>query len=282
MNRVLLLTLDLEEDGGAAARTIRYECAERASLLSELLEREGLTLTVFVSGRLLSERPDLIDLFDRERTIFENHGYDHRDVHGSAAARRDNLLRGHEAYEAFFRCAPRGYRAPNGIIGPEELRALHELGYRYDSSVFPTWFPGRYRHSRCPSEDFVWADLDLLECPVSVTSYLRVPLGVSFMQILGWPVYRRLLGRRAWPARLLVDFHLHDLVPGAWYEDASLGYRLAYRRARSSRPMHLVFQRLLEACAVHGYASTDCRSHAERLLSSSSTRLHRVPVHGRQ
>jgi peptidoglycan/xylan/chitin deacetylase (PgdA/CDA1 family) len=267
MTHRLFLTLDLEEDGAGITDTLSYECAERAGELSNLLRDHGVRLTVFVSGRLLDERPHLIQRFDPDLTVFENHGYDHGAVRATPTRTpHDNIVKGHEAYCRFFGSAPIGYRAPNGMIASPELRTLAGMGYRFDSSIFPTRFPGRFDWSFVPPTDFLWEGLDLVECPISVAGRMRIPAGISYMQLVGWPVYRRLLNRGGWPERLVVDLHLHDLFPGSWYETLSLRHRLAYWRARRQRPMTRTLTSLLSECQAHGYQSAWLRQHVASLL----------------
>lgn len=277
MAPTLLLTLDLEEDGAGIADVLAYECAEQAGQLTALLRSHGVKLTTFVSGRVLDERPDLVELFDRDLTVFENHGYDHGAVRRvPTRSPLDNVVAGHEAYRRFFGHDPRGYRAPNGMIARPELEKLREFGYRYDSSIFPTRFPGRFDWSAAPSTDFLWQDIDLLECPISVTRRFKIPAGVSYMQLVGWPLYRRLLASGGWPERLVVDLHLHDIFPGSWYQSLPRHHRIAYWRARRERPMIRTLQRLLTTCERAGYQTAWLSDHAESVLTAGE--LPRVAV----
>ncbi|GAA4342219.1 polysaccharide deacetylase family protein [Flaviaesturariibacter amylovorans] len=52
--------------------------------------------------------------------------------------------------------------------------AVLEAGYTYNSSVNPTWIPGRYNNLRVPRRPF--REEGLLEFPVSVTPKWRIPL----------------------------------------------------------------------------------------------------------
>jgi hypothetical protein len=215
----------------------------------------------------------LVDLFDTQFVQMENHGYDHGPVRRvPTRTPLDNVVAGHEAYVRLFGHPPRGYRAPNGMIGSPELRKLAELGYLFDSSIFPTHFPGRFDWSKVPTTDFLWEEIGLLECPISVTQRFRVPVGISYMQLIGWRVYRRLLSGGRWPEHLVVDLHLHDLFPGSWYQSLSFGHRLGYWRARRQRPMMGALHKLIETCLTQGYRSEWLGEHAVALLGSESHR----------
>ena len=57
---------------------------------------------------------------------------------------------------------------------PVDKQALQAAGYRYNSSLNPTWLPGRYNHFKAPrvcfEQDGMW------QLPASVSPVLRVPL----------------------------------------------------------------------------------------------------------
>jgi len=53
-------------------------------------------------------------------------------------------------------------------------KMISEAGYLYDSSINPTWIPGRY-DNRSVSRT-VFMDNDLTRLPVSVTPFFRIPL----------------------------------------------------------------------------------------------------------
>jgi hypothetical protein len=59
-------------------------------------------------------------------------------------------------------------------MAPTPRDAIIAAGYAYDSSLNPTWLPGRYNQRDKPRVPFV--DQGLLTLPASVTPTLRVPL----------------------------------------------------------------------------------------------------------
>jgi len=73
-----------------------------------------------------------------------------------------------------------GYRETRLRVGPGIIKALKGLGYAYDSSILPTYVPGRFNWLRVKTAPFSW-DLKgegrLMEIPISVTPILRIPVG---------------------------------------------------------------------------------------------------------
>lgn len=189
----------------------------------EVFARIDARITVFVVGRDAADPRHVAVL----RTIVDagheigNHSFDHLpwmhrldpDAIGS------QVMRAHEAIVEATGVAPTGFRGPGYSLGPEVLRALGDLGYRYDASLLPTWlgpFARAYylrgttltdaqRHDRRelfghlgdagrPVHPFRWVDDDavpggsgLIELPVTVMPVTRVPFHPSYLLYLaGW------------------------------------------------------------------------------------------------
>jgi hypothetical protein len=109
--------------------------------IAELLQSEGVPATFFVVGRDLERPTNTARLASLARAGHEianhsqNHFYD--------LTRRDRSLIRHEieacgaAIERAIGARPSGFRAPGYTITDEVFELLEELGYAYDSSVFP-------------------------------------------------------------------------------------------------------------------------------------------------
>jgi peptidoglycan/xylan/chitin deacetylase (PgdA/CDA1 family) len=65
-----------------------------------------------------------------------------------------------------------GLRMPRMMKVP--MQDVIEAGYSYDSSVNPTWIPGRYNNLSLPRT--VYYDENMLRVPASVSPRLRIPL----------------------------------------------------------------------------------------------------------
>ena len=187
-----IFTVDVEEYFHAAAFdhvVSRDSWAGRESrvepmvdLLLEMLAGAGALGTFFTLGWLAERRPDLVRRIAAAGHEIASHSWWHRRVYTLTRDEfRDDARRSKDVLEQATGARVFGYRAPSFSIVPGTewaLDALREVGYVYDSSLFPIRRPGygyaaapRDPHTiRCPAGD-------LLELPLATTRWagLRLP-----------------------------------------------------------------------------------------------------------
>lgn len=107
----------------------------------DLLREVGVKATFFTMGYVAKHHPDLIAQIAEEGHEVESHGYYHQFVYDLTPAEfQEDLLRTREAIVAATGRCPAGYRAPFFSITKKSwwaLDTLAELGFEYDSSIFP-------------------------------------------------------------------------------------------------------------------------------------------------
>jgi peptidoglycan/xylan/chitin deacetylase (PgdA/CDA1 family) len=104
---------------------------EGTPLMLELLARAGAHATFFMIGEQVARRPELAAEVAAAGHRLALHGFHHRlQPRLSAAAVRDDLVRGREAIAAATGDFPRWHRPPFGIYSPAGLTAARELGLR--------------------------------------------------------------------------------------------------------------------------------------------------------
>ena len=64
-------------------------------------------------------------------------------------------------------------------------------GYTYNSSLNPTWLPGRYNNFNKPRTIFIEGRVK--QVPASVSTFLRIPLFWLSFKNLSYPLYRGLV-----------------------------------------------------------------------------------------
>jgi len=202
------ITLDLEPDHAGRA-PLAYDGWDpaRVDALLGLLADHGAPLSVFVVARSLTDQPAVARRFLDSGAEFHLHSFSHDMEHPDSAA---EIEQGRRAFAAFFGRAPEGYRAPEGRISPEGWERLDAAGFVFDSSIFPSFWP-RPRYLRYSPTPFRPPGRKLVELPISTLTPLRLIVSLSWMKLLGWPVYRRLLETLVLPEPLVFDMHLHDL-----------------------------------------------------------------------
>lgn len=136
--------------------------------LLEVLEREGVVAT-FYSTAVFMEH---ISEATRQRLLrggheIASHGYYH------ARHEEADYLRSRLRLEELTGQEVKGFRMPR--MQAVDMDALLRAGYSYDSSLHPTYLPGRYNHWDKPRLPHRLAN-GLWELPASVVPYCRVPL----------------------------------------------------------------------------------------------------------
>lgn len=115
----------------------------------ELLAEGGTRGTFFTLGWVAERHPDLIRRIASAGHEVASHGYGHELVYSlSPAEFREDVRRSKEILEDVSGRPVTGYRAPCFSITEWAVDILQELGFEYDSSVFPTVAHDRYGRLR--------------------------------------------------------------------------------------------------------------------------------------
>ncbi|MFZ1685155.1 MAG: XrtA system polysaccharide deacetylase [Candidatus Zixiibacteriota bacterium] len=146
-----LLTVDLEEWYVVEALTARFgsdqwqglesTVVRNTRVLLDLFEHKDVRATFFILGWCAERHPQLIaEIAERGHEV-ACHSYQHVRVDKlTPEAFREDTVRAIDAIVKACGVKPRGYRAPSWSINPScswAFRILAELGFDYDSSIFP-------------------------------------------------------------------------------------------------------------------------------------------------
>ena len=150
----------------------------------DLLKKHQMRATFFSTVVFARQVPDLINRLIEEGHELASHTYYHSDFEN------EHLKRSKEALEQQFEVTVEGLRMPRMLeVSAEEVK---KAGYRYNSSVNPTFLPGRYNKLHVPKRFF--NENGLWQIPAAV-SWFRFPLfWLSFHNLPLW-LYRFLLKR---------------------------------------------------------------------------------------
>lgn len=138
------LTIDVEDwvqsvYDVSAALTDRFVRNTHAVL--ELLAAHDARATFFVLGLAAEKAPELVREIAAAGHEVQSHGYGHRLIHTQTPAEfRADVVRSKQVLEDITGAPVTGYRAPAFSITSPTLWALDvlvEVGFRYDSSIFP-------------------------------------------------------------------------------------------------------------------------------------------------
>ncbi|MFB6308718.1 MAG: polysaccharide deacetylase family protein [Haloarculaceae archaeon] len=205
---------------------------ESVDRVRELLDEFDVRATFFVVGELAREHPDLIGSLAADGHEIASHGHTHTPLFDlDRESFRRELTASDDAIADAAGVSPVGFRAPNFSIARSTEWAfdvLEDVGFEYDSSVFPVRTPmygvggapvGPYR-SRAPDRFSAGGagasdESTIDELPVAVHPRWRVPVAGGFYarllptRVVEWGI--RALNRRGLPAVLY--FHPWEFNP---------------------------------------------------------------------
>ena len=126
-----------------AARELRVE--RNVDRMLSMMAAADVRSTCFVLGWVAERCPSLVRRIADAGHEIGSHGFGHELLGGlSAEAFRADVDRSKTILEDLTGCEVRGYRAPSFSITDWAIPVLQELGFSYDSSLFPTVAHDRY------------------------------------------------------------------------------------------------------------------------------------------
>ncbi len=194
-------------------------------VLLDLLAERSIRGTFFVLGWIAERHPRLVKRIAAAGHEIASHGYSHRLIYTQPPGEfREETWRSKRVLEDLAGAAVIGYRAASFSITRQSLWALDvliDLGFLYDSSVFPI------RHDRygipgaAPEPGALEAPSgrSIVEFPMSAATFLGVKVPVSgggYFRLLPYWVTRRGLAQINGAHRRPFTFYLHpwEVDPG--------------------------------------------------------------------
>lgn len=147
-----------------------------------LLETAGVTATFFVVGWVAEKHPQLLQTIDKAGHEIGCHSYLHRKVYDLTPKEfREDTYKAKSILEDITGKKVYGYRAPSYSITEKSLWALkiiEELGFTYDSSIFPVYHD-LYGIPGAPRFEYDIPGSTLKEFPISTKNLFGLNLPVS-------------------------------------------------------------------------------------------------------
>ncbi|SCW60751.1 polysaccharide deacetylase family protein [Mucilaginibacter sp. NFR10] len=132
----------------------------------DLLKDRGIKVTFFCTANYANHKPEVIKRMVAEGHEIASHGYYHSDF------KAEHLRQSKLALEDISGTEVTGFRMARMM--PVDETEIAKAGYEYNSSINPTWLPGRYNNFDKPRTWFY--DHDVLQIPASVSPLVRFPL----------------------------------------------------------------------------------------------------------
>ncbi|MEO8236180.1 MAG: polysaccharide deacetylase family protein [Flavobacterium sp.] len=181
---MVLLSFDIEEFDMPFeyGKTISFEEQIAISIdgtvaILDLLQKHNAKATFFSTVIFAINAPEIIKRIIVEGHEMASHSYYHSDF------KIEHLRESREKLEEITNTKVIGYRMPR--MYPVDEKEIFKAGYLYNSSINPTYLPGRYNHFDKPRTYFkqegVW------QIPASVSPMIRFPLfWLSFHNLPLW------------------------------------------------------------------------------------------------
>lgn len=224
---MVLLSFDTEEfdvprEHGVdidLAEAMRVSVAGTTRILDILKECGGVRATFFCTVTFARHAPEVMRRIIDEGHEVASHGVDH--THPAAT----DVAVSKAELERQLGVTVTGYRQPR--MFPVDGAELERAGYLYNSSLHPTFIPGRYMHLDVPRVPFMQGRV--LQIPASVSPWLRLP--VFWLACHHYPqwLYRRLC---RWTHRhdglFVIYFHPWEFFPLGDHPEWRLPYTVRH------------------------------------------------------
>jgi polysaccharide deacetylase family protein (PEP-CTERM system associated) len=202
-----------------------YRAERNTERVLELLEARGIRATFFVLGWVGERSPALVRRIAAAGHEVASHGYSHQLIYRQSPQQfREETVRSKRLLEDASGQTVIGYRAASFSITKESLWALDtlvELGFRYDSSIFPIHHD-RYGIPGAPSEPGTIRSPSggtLVEFPMAAARVAGIQLPVSgggYFRLLPYWLSRYGLRQINQQRGLPFTFYIHpwEIDPG--------------------------------------------------------------------
>lgn len=208
---MILLSFDIEEFempreyGDPIPFTDQIQISkEGTTKILDLLKKHNITATFYTTANFAQNAQDIVTRIVSEGHELASHGLYHDHF------KPEHLKQSKEILEQIGNTSVKGYRMARMMPVPEE--EVYNAGYIYNSSINPTYLPGRYNKLNEPRTYFmregVW------QIPASVTPLIRFPLFWISFHNLPLSLYCALAGRTLKKDGYLnVYFHPWEFMP---------------------------------------------------------------------
>jgi peptidoglycan/xylan/chitin deacetylase (PgdA/CDA1 family) len=188
MSRYILLSFDVEEFdmpleyGFEISPDDQMHVGKKGlDAIMPVLDHPDVTATLFTTANFAMHFPDTIRQLAARHEI-ASHTFYHSDFSN------EHLLQSKEKLEQISGQTITGLRMPR--MRKVAMSEVKKAGYGYDSSVNPTWLPGRYNNLHLPRT--MYRDEGMLRVPASVSPTFRIPLFWLSFKNMPYPIFRSL------------------------------------------------------------------------------------------
>ena len=188
MNRYVLLSFDVEEFDMPLEYNFPISAEEQMKVgkkgldaIEPILADPSIHTTLFTTANFAMHYPDAIRQLANRHEI-ASHTFFHSEFID------EHLLQSKNKLEEICGKPVTGLRMPR--MRKVAMQEVIDAGYGYDSSVNPTWLPGRYNNFHLPRT--MYTDEGMIRIPASVSPFIRIPLFWLSFKNLPYKVFKML------------------------------------------------------------------------------------------
>jgi len=223
------MTLDFELDYGGRSKTLQtLDQTDGHKKLKKMLDQLEVPLTAFVQTGVLERDSRSIAVLKFIADEFHSHSHSHATQNFNSRYEFETSL---QILNRHFQQDSYGYRAPFGKLYAGDHEILHDMGFSFDASVFPSYRPGKFNNLNSPIHPHR-LPCGLLEIPFGVMPHARLILGISYMKLFGPRIYQLLEKLVGLPRIVVCYAHMHDFFPTSATNHFSPAIKMAFSRNR--------------------------------------------------
>jgi peptidoglycan/xylan/chitin deacetylase (PgdA/CDA1 family) len=242
MSLYTILTFDVEEFDMPLEYNQQIEIDEQMEVgrkglaaLIPLWEKYNIPCTLFTTANYANTFPETIKALSEKHEI-ASHTYYHSNFEEA------HLLSSRLALEKITNKKINGLRMPR--MRKIDMQTVIDAGYTYDSSINPTYLPGRYNNFHLPRT--VYEQEKMIRVPATVSPFFRLPL---FW--LGFKNYPLWLFKKLCFQSLKKDGYL-SLYFHPWEFTDISNYKMPeYTKTPNGERLTLKLEKLIQALSKH-------------------------------
>lgn len=211
MKKSIAMTIDVESDWGGRADTC-HGIQEGLPFVLDTLKGFNKKATFFISGEVIANNKDMICEIKESGHEIASHSFKHNMDYSKLSKEElfDQINISKELIEDEIGVKPLGFRMPQFRINDYLFAVLSDLGFKYDSSMVRSIIPSRYSNLSIPSKPFF--KNGILEIPISTMPYIKLPIGLLWINAMSFNMFRFLLKRAKSLNPLTLYLHPFDLL----------------------------------------------------------------------
>ncbi len=248
--KLACITLDFELDYGDRVNRFGILAENKGEVASfiELLKSENIPLSGFIRTDMFEKYPGSIELCKNLFTDMHGHSHTHDTKNFDSEFEIQTC---YEKLTDVLGSPPLGYRAPQGVLYPGDIDIIKRAGFKFSSSVFPSYRPGKFNNLGKPNKPYFHKN-NLLEIPMSTIRVIPLIFSMSYYKLVGHHIYNFLLKTLGTPNVLVIDTHLHDFILNT-ESHSKLPAILRYLWSRNSHRSIDYFKQIIDYLKKNNY-----------------------------